>query len=365
LPVSRLYAVFVLLVMLLGTHTETGNGAQDRSAQATPAMVMGCDTEGSLAERKDVVFCEPWEDQNWWRRGYLKVASTSRPRPAGAGDVDRTAVVTEDCVSGSCLKVEMRARESGALAIHWPLRVANRAPEALYLRYYLKLAPDFDPALCTPAGQAAGNGGKFPGLADVRTWPEEQCGNGGAFGDGINCWSMRAYFRNCLAGEGTVRQACRSRTAKTRFGSYLYYFQQRAFDNGGVWDQEPWGQGYYDTPFGSCRTARDIGGCGKGSGGQLENGKWYAIEMYVKMNTPGREDGVIRGWVDGQLSYEKTNMIWRIVGHDNLHVRTIWLNVHAGGESVGLCKGSAIYLDQMVATTDAPVGLWRKGSARQ
>jgi hypothetical protein len=82
--------------------------------------------------------------------------------------------------------------------------------------------------------------------------------------------------------------------------------------------------------------------------------------MYVKMNTPGRADGVVRGWVDGQLSYEKTNMIWRVVGHDNLHVRTIWLNVHAGGESVGLCKSSAVYLDQMVAATDAPVGLWRK-----
>ncbi len=126
-----------------------------------------------------------------------------------------------------------------------------------------------------------------------------------------------------------------------------------------MWDQEPWGQGYYDGPFGSCRTPSDVGGCGKGFGGQLENGKWYGIEMYVKMNTPGQADGIVRGWIDGKLSYEKTTMIWRLPGHDNLHVRTIWLNVHAGGESVGLCQASTIYLDQMVAATDAPIGLLR------
>ena len=78
--------------------------------------------------------------------------------------------------------------------------------------------------------------------------------------------------------------------------------------------------------------------------------------MYVRMNTPGQSNGVIRGWVNGALSYEKTNMIWRIQGHDNLHVRTIWLNVHAGGESVGLCSGSYVLLDQLVAATGARAG---------
>ena len=87
--------------------------------------------------------------------------------------------------------------------------------------------------------------------------------------------------------------------------------------------------------------------------------------MYVRMNTPGQADGIVRGWVDGQLSYEKTNMIWRIPGHDNLHVRTIWLNVHAGGEAMGLCQASAIYLDQMVAATDGPVGPWKPATAEK
>ncbi len=74
------------------------------------------------------------------------------------------------------------------------------------------------------------------------------------------------------------------------------------------------------------------------------------------MNTPGAADGEIRGWVDGNLSYEKTNMVWRYQGHKNLHVRTVWLNIHAGGEFVGLCETSHVYLDQMVVATDAPIG---------
>ena len=72
---------------------------------------------------------------------------------------------------------------------------------------------------------------------------------------------------------------------------------------------------------------------GIGDGGVLLNDRWYRIEMHVKMNTPGQADGVIEGKVDGILSYEKKNMIFRIPGHDNLHVRTIWLDVFKGALS--------------------------------
>ena len=49
-------------------------------------------------------------------------------------------------------------------------------------------------------------------------------------------------------------------------------------------------------------------------------------------------------------------MVWRNPGHKDLHVRTVWLNIHAGGEFVGLCDASHVYLDQMVVATDAPIG---------
>jgi hypothetical protein len=168
---------------------------------------------------------------------------------------------------------------------------------------------------------------------------------------------MRTTFRNCSQGESTPTHACTTKpTARTRFGSYFYFVNQQSFDNAGFWDNIQWGQGPFNSPFGSCSSASDIGGCGKGDGGVLENGRWYLVEMYVKMNTPGQADGVVRGWVDGVLSYDKRNMVWRIPGHDNLHVRTVWLNIHAGGEFVGLCQGSHVLLDQMVVATGARVG---------
>jgi hypothetical protein len=324
------------------------------SAHALP--LGDCASERDLAGRPDVVFCEPWESPDWWKNGYLKSASTSRPVAAAARDVGNTSIVSTGCVSGSCLRVEMKQYQAGALAIHWPLKAAGLAPDELYLRYYLKLGENFDPNLCAPGGAPAGNGGKFPGLADVRDWPEPQCGNGGQFGDGLNCWSMRSYFRGCKKGESAVTQACASPSATTRFGTYLYYFNQDGFNNNGIWDNESWGQGPYLSPFGSCTEELDVGGCGRGTGGQLENNRWYQIEMYVRMNTPGKADGAIRGWVNGVLSYEKTNMTWRIPGHHNLHVRTIWLNIHAGGESVGLCSASYVMLDQMVAATGGRIG---------
>jgi len=79
------------------------------------------------------------------------------------------------------------------------------------------------------------------------------------------------------------------------------------------------------------------------------------------MNTPGVADGIIRGWIDGVLSYEKTNMIFRIPGNDNLHVRTVWLNVYKGGV-LGNLSSSEVYLDQMVLATDAPIGPLSPGS---
>ncbi len=97
--------------------------------------------------------------------------------------------------------------------------------------------------------------------------------------------------------------------------------------------------------------------CGIGTGGILANDQWYRVEMRVKMNTPGQADGIIQGWVDGVLSYEKTNMIFRIPGHDNLHNRTVWLDVYKGGID-GNYSDQQVYLDQMVVALNGVPGPW-------
>src|SRR5262249_45048758 len=51
------------------------------------------------------------------------------------------------------------------------------------------------------------------------------------------------------------------------------------------------------------------------------------------------------------------NMIFRIQGHDNLHVRTVWLDVYKGGV-IGNLSSSEIYLDQLVVATGGQIGPW-------
>jgi hypothetical protein len=100
--------------------------------------------------------------------------------------------------------------------------------------------------------------------------------------------------------------------------------------------------------YGKERTGLDM------NAGVFVRGVWYAVGLFIQMNTPGAADGIIRGWIDGKLVYEKTNVIFRLPGHNTLHVRTAWLDVYKGGTK-GNCQDSSIWLDQMVLATDAPI----------
>jgi len=349
------YVYTVVALDSAGHESAPSAGATVHTPARQVSLPLGdCSAEANLAGREDVVFCEPWEDADWWTAGYLRDPTVDDPRAATADKVDRTEVVSEGCFSGNCLKAHMFQGATNSLSLYWPLAEAEMAPEEIYLRYYLRLAPDFDPRMCNDDGEVVGAGGKFPGPADVRTWadPGGQCGNGGQRGDGINCWSMRSTYRSCGSNDG---EACATKPdAVTRFGSYVYHPDQHASTGDSAWwDGDDYGQ--ITGNGGTCETVANNMYCGMGDGGVLVPDRWYRIEMQVRMNTPGQPDGVIRGWVDGVLSYEKTNTVFRFPNHDLLHNRLVWLNIFKGGVH-GNCTDSAIYLDQMVITTDGPPG---------
>jgi len=348
------------------------------------ALPPGCEGEHGLTGRSDIVFCESWESEDWWRNGYVSDAFLERPTPAREGDVRRTRLDSEGCRSGKCLRVDMLRGKSPALTLHWPLKNANLAPEQLYLRYYLKLSPNWSVYICDPkTGKVVDGGGKFPGLADVRapgdpSAPGGQCGNGGNPGDGINCWSHRSLYRTCGRHGKRDQGVCSTKPdAVARFGGYVYYYNQYGqTGTDAPWDSDYWGQ--FETGGGSCESNprnffcslpkgkrgaqrsrahwRERQQIGLGmNAGVLERNVWYAVELFIRMNTPGQADGIIRGWIDGEHVYEKTNVIFRIPGHQNLHVRTAWLDVYKGGTK-GNCEDMHIWLDQMVLATDAPIG---------
>lgn len=318
-----------------------------------------CSNEPALAGRTDIVLCEPWESPSWWRHGYVADARLTSPGRVEAGDVDHTAIDREGCVSGACLRVRMKQFVTTGLSIYWPLRNAGLRPEQLYMRYYLKLGPTWDNDGCRNVGGRpvyAASGGKFPGLADPRddSEPTGQCGYGGHPADGINCWSHRTGFRGCGGGAASRRLCSTVPGAITRYYGYVYFPDQAgSTGNAALWDDDPWGQ--FTGPGGTCSSEPANLFCGKSNRGVLARERWYSLEQFIKMNTPGVANGVIRGWVDGRLAYEKTNMVFRKPGHRDLHVRVAWLDVYKGGV-YGNCRDGEIWLDQMVLSTEAPIG---------
>ena len=340
---------------------------------ASAQIVGDCSSEPTLADRDDIVYCESMEEDSWWAdNGYVRDGGLPPTPVAYAEQLQHTSIISgPECLSGKCLKVDTPLGNSGSLSIHWPLAAANLEPEELYMRYYFKIGPDWTAGSCDASGPVWPPGGKFWGLGDVRDNldPGGQCGNGGAEGDGINCWSARGLFTGCTVLDG-VNTCAATPGAKLRLGSYLY-----TPDNGtshganGIWDGIAERATLADDYSTACRRDNEDNRdpqcycdatnnvyCGIGTGGQLVAERWYAIEMYIKMNTPGVADGIIRGWVDDVLSYEKTNVLFRKPGHDNLHVRAAWLNTYKGGVD-GNCEDSELYYDQMVIATERIGGM--------
>ena len=77
----------------------------------------------------------------------------------------------------------------------------------------------------------------------------------------------------------------------------------------------------------------------------LENNRWYCIEQQARMNTPGKNDGILRGWVDGRLVFEKTDVRMRDV--PELKIETVWLNLYYGGTWTAP-QDMHVYIDDVV-----------------
>jgi len=157
-------------------------------------------------------------------------------------------------------------------------------PDAIYFRYYLRLASDWLPVR---------DGGKLPGLSATYS----HAGWGGRKADGRTGWSMRGNFYPVPDNANPVR-------GETPIGTYAYHADMHEA-YGDAW---PWSGG-----------GRAL----------LERNRWYCIEQYVKLNRLGQKDGILRAWVDGSLVFEKTDLHLRDI--DSIRIEQAWMNVYFGG----------------------------------
>ncbi len=74
-------------------------------------------------------------------------------------------------------------------------------------------------------------------------------------------------------------------------------------------------------------------------------GKWYCVEYMATMNTPGQEDGVIKGWIDGVLYYHVDKVMMRDKQSTQEKWKRWWIGPYFHG---GTTKDQHSYIDSIV-----------------
>jgi hypothetical protein len=264
------------------------------------ALVILCgaaaaDAVPGQAARKDVVLSCDFEQPEWWRAWGLK------GQPAGTALVEGKAAFTG---RGKSLKVTIPRGTNTGANFHFRFRQQlGSEPEAIYFRYYLKLDPGW---------KNASDGGKLPGFSATYG----KSGWGGRKVNGADGWSARGHFKKPGPDATEIGYYCYHADMKGKYGEVLKF-----------------------TP-------------------PLQYDRWYCVEMYCKLNTPGKDgrpgnkDGVLKTWIDGKPAFERTDLRFRDVGR--LKIESVWVNVYHGGTRPAP-EDLHLYLDDLVIAHQ-PIG---------
>jgi hypothetical protein len=314
-------ALPLLLLLVTNVHAQT-------ISQTHPL------DEGMRSDPR-VLYAESWDrprgapPKDWHRRSFY---ATNRIDAGGKWPIrdgvpwpsqwNMTNLAIAEGVLGNGLRVTMWAQEWGTGSPTYDVRAGSGAEaEHLFYRYYIK----FDPRV---SFAKVCDGGKLPGFAG-RTDLCANSSDGKAVRGGKCGWSLRGgYGINC------PREAGHPLVSIT---TYAYHADM---------------QGTYGDHW---RWAR------------IETGKWTCIEGELKVNTPGSRNGVLRGWIDGNQVFEKTDVYLRgdppydsRLDGGRLGISKYWGTLHHGG-AAGMFEGGPgpngdteayIWLDQTVVATE-------------
>lgn len=164
--------------------------------------------------------------------------------------------------------------------INWKPKIGAEM-DSMYYSYWFKFPEHFDFVL----------GGKLPGIGSDRAR------SGGGKADGRNGWSVRAMWNR----EG-------------KLGQYVYHMDQP----GHFGDFIEW-----DMP-------------------KVERGKWYKVKTFVRLNAPGKRDGMVHTWINGRTVLDKREMRFRY--GDDLKIERFLFSVFFGGSTAEWAPSHDQYL---------------------
>lgn len=283
----------------IGVFLATLPGA-DRAQDAMPiGIASGFARDRNIQSHPAVFFATGFEDKaisSGWSQMFRKSQAVL------VDSADENGFVP---LQGNALKVSLIPQQNLGLDLRYDFaKELGEEPSAAYLRYYLMFGKNWKPDV---------DGGKLPGFAGTYN----QGGWGQRRSDGTNGWSVRGAF---------ARQAPSNylKPQPLAIGSYAYHADTEG-RSGAFW------------------------GWNLGPTGLLDAGRWYAIEQHVRMNTPGKNDGEFRAWIDGQLVFERTDLRFRDI--DTLKIETAWFNVYHGGTAKP-AREMSLYIDNVVIASE-------------
>jgi len=169
------------------------------------------------------------------------------------------------------LRVTLKRGLSGCMTqdscINWKPKMGAEL-DSMFYSFWFKFSRHFDFV----------RGGKLPGIGS------DEARSGGGKANGNNGWSVRMMWDN-----------------KGQLGQYVYHMDQPGhYGEFMAWDTPP-----------------------------LERGKWYKVKTYVRLNSPGKRDGRVRTWLNGQAVLDQREMRFRY--GDNLKIERFLFSVFYGG----------------------------------
>lgn len=167
--------------------------------------------------------------------------------------------------------------------INWKPQLGQKF-DSLYYSYWVKFPEGFDPVL----------GGKLPGIGN------ENARTGGGKPTGHDGWSVRVMWDR-----------------HGKLGQYVYHMDQPSH-------------------FGEFLEWQGV---------EIQKGKWQQIKTYVKLNSAGKSDGMIKTWLDGKQVLAKNDL--RFQTGDNLKIERFLFSVFYGGSGPEWAPNydNVIYLD--------------------
>ncbi|WP_299188559.1 polysaccharide lyase [uncultured Aquimarina sp.] len=64
---------------------------------------------------------------------------------------------------------------------------------------------------------------------------------------------------------------------------------------------------------------------------KLQRNKWYTVKQYLKLNTPGQRNGILKMYIDGEKLVDLDDVVFRLSGKGSVKINSIVMHTYRGG----------------------------------